>query len=135
MPPHYDLNLMRAFAALYRERNVTRAATLINISQPAMSALLARLRALFSDPLFVRDRYGMTPTEKSDHIFPALQQALLQLGDLVQTQSGFNPASATRRFKLSVNDYFEFTVLPRVIRRIRAEAPWSPWKHARLIRR
>lgn len=123
MLPSYDLNLMRAFVALYGERNVTRAAALMNISQPAMSGLLAKLRELFNDPLFVRDKRGIQPTEKSDQLFPQLQQALLALDNLVQAQTGFNPATANRKFELSVNDYFEFIVLPNLMQRLRQIAP------------
>ena len=117
---NYDLNLLRAFTALYSERNVTRAASLANISQPAMSNLLARLRDLFNDPLFIRDRYGISPTEKADQLFPGIQRSLQHLDTLVRAERVFEPATTRRQFALCVNDYFEFILLPTLIRRVRA---------------
>lgn len=58
----YDLNLLPVFLALMQERNVTRAAERLGITQPAMSNALGRLRDTMRDPLFVRERYGMKPT-------------------------------------------------------------------------
>ena len=62
----YDLNLLPVFVALMEERSVTRAAERLGMTQPALSNALARLRTTLRDPLFVRERYGIRPTEMAD---------------------------------------------------------------------
>lgn len=57
-----DLNLLPVFLALMEDRNVTRAAARLGITQPALSNALNRLRILLQDPLFIRERHGMRPT-------------------------------------------------------------------------
>ena len=71
-----DLNLLKAFEALLRERSVTRAAVTIGVSQPAMSHSLTRLRHLFGDELFVRLPHGMEPTPKAHEIGMLVEVAL-----------------------------------------------------------
>ncbi len=74
-----DLNLLVYLDALLRERNVTRAAAKLNLSQPAMSNGLRRLRTLFEDPILVRTSEGMTPTERALELAPAVQAVLLNI--------------------------------------------------------
>ncbi|KIE90190.1 putative transcriptional regulator [Actinobacillus pleuropneumoniae] len=62
-----DLNLLKAFDALLQERNVTKAAQRLSVTQPAMSAMLNRLRDSFGDPLFVRVQHGIEPTARAWH--------------------------------------------------------------------
>ena len=69
-----DLNLLVYLDALLRERNVTRAAQQLGISQPAMSNGLRRLRTLFGDPLLVRTSDGMTPTERAEELKPEVRR-------------------------------------------------------------
>lgn len=66
----YDLNLLRVFIALMEERSVTRAADRLGITQPALSNALNRLRESLQDPLFIRERYGMQPTQKAEALAP-----------------------------------------------------------------
>ena len=68
-----DLNLLVYLDVLLRERNVTRAAESLGISQPAMSNGLRRLRKLFSDPLLVRTSGGMNPTERAENLQPRVR--------------------------------------------------------------
>jgi len=119
----YDLNLLKAFDALYKERNVTRAAELINVSQPAMSAILARLRELFHDPLFIRDKFGMSPTEKARYIHPVLEKALSELDSVVFGEQELDLRNEKRTFSIAANDYFQMVILPRVLTCIREQAP------------
>lgn len=65
-----DLNLLRALDALIDERNVTRAAQRLSLTQPAVSGMLTRLRDYFDDPLFVRVPHGMVPTLRAQLTFP-----------------------------------------------------------------
>lgn len=118
-----DLNLMTAFEAMMLERHVSRAAGRIGLAQPSMSNALARLRALFDDPLFVRTGGMMKPTEKAELIAPLIKAALDSLRTAVNEGGRFDPAASTRAFTLSTTDYGEMLILPELMRRIRMEAP------------
>ncbi len=118
-----DLNLLVYLDALLRERNVTQAANQLNLSQPAMSNGLRRLRDLFDDPLLVRTSDGMTPTERALELEPLVRDILSKIDRAVQPNSDFDPASAERIFRIMASDYAESTLLPSVLSRLRNEAP------------
>ena len=118
-----DLNLLVYLDALLRERNVTQAAQQLNLSQPAMSNGLRRLRALFDDPLLVRTSEGMTPTERALELEPLVRDALTRIDRAVQPRAEFRPQAATGVFRIMASDYAESTLLPRVLQRLRVEAP------------
>ena len=118
-----DLNLLVYLDALLRERNVTQAAQQLNISQPAMSNGLRRLRTLFDDPLLVRTSEGMTPTERALELEPLVRDALSRIDRAVQPRSAFRPADAHGVFRIMASDYAESTLLPRVLGQLRDEAP------------
>ncbi len=119
----YDLNLLPVFVVLMEERNVTRAAERLGITQPALSNTLNRLRETMRDPLFVRERYGIRPTELAEEIAPAIAQALAKLDDVILGQQDFDPASAERLFTIAPNDYVEFVLVPAIVERLREVAP------------
>ena len=118
-----DLNLLVYLDVLLRERNVTRAAESLGISQPAMSNGLRRLRKLFSDPLLVRTSGGMSPTERAENLQPMIREVVTSIEKVVQPDRQFDAASADRVFRISVSDYSETTLLPHMLRRMRSEAP------------
>ena len=118
-----DLNLLVYLDVLLRERNVTRAAESLGISQPAMSNGLRRLRELFSDPLLVRTSGGMSPTERANNLQPEVRAVVASIEKVVQPDRQFDAASANRIFRISVSDYSESTLLPHMLRRMRLEAP------------
>ena len=118
-----DLNLLVYLDVLLRERNVTRAAESLGISQPAMSNGLRRLRKLFSDPLLVRTSGGMSPTERAENLQPKVREVVASIEKVVQPDRQFDAASADRVFRISVSDYSESTLLPNMLRRMRSEAP------------
>ncbi|WP_438951948.1 LysR substrate-binding domain-containing protein [Porticoccus sp.] len=118
-----DLNLLVYLDVLLKERNVTRAAENMGISQPAMSNGLRRLRDLFNDPLLVRTSDGMTPTERAEQLQPVVREVLASVEKAVAPRHQFNAASADRVFRISVSDYTESTLLPHLMRRLRSEAP------------
>src|SRR6266436_6638311 len=89
-----DFNLLVTLEALLTERNVTKAATRLHLSQPAVSAQLSRLRDLFDDPLLVPARRGMTPTAKALELLGPLRKALDQLRETLQTHKDFSPFKA-----------------------------------------
>ncbi len=118
-----DLNLLVYLDALLRERNVTQAANQLNLSQPAMSNGLRRLRDLFDDPLLVRTSDGMTPTERALELEPLVRDILSKVDRAVQPHTEFEPASSDRIFRIMASDYAESTLLPAVLGRLRNEAP------------
>jgi len=101
-----DLPLLISLDALLEERNVTRAAKRLNISQPALSTQLGRLRDLFDDPLLVPSQAGrgMVPTDRALAIQSRLHLALLDLQDAVASHAEFEPLTARRDFVVAVND-------------------------------
>ena len=118
-----DLNLLVYLDVLLRERNVTRAAESLGISQPAMSNGLRRLRKLFSDPLLVRTTGGMSPTERAENLQPEIREVVASIKKVIQPDRQFDAANADRVFRISVSDYSESTLLPHMLRRMRSEAP------------
>lgn len=116
-----DLNLLVVLEALVEERNVTRAARRIGLSQPAMSNALARLRRTFDDPLLVRTAQGMTPTPVAQALIVPVRQALTQLRAALEEKSVFDPTTATRTFHLLANDYAEITLVTPLLQTLRAE--------------
>lgn len=119
----YDLNLLPVFVALMEERNVTRAAERLGITQPALSNALGRLREMMRDPLFVRERYGMQPTQMAEDVAPAIAAALAALDQVVLGQQAFDPAKAERLFTIAPNSFVEFVLAPAVVARLREIAP------------
>jgi DNA-binding transcriptional LysR family regulator len=104
------------------ERNVTRAAERLGITQPALSNALNRLRDTLRDPLFIRERYGMRPTQLAEEMAPVVRTALAQFDELILGQQQFDPAEASRLFTLAPNSYAEFVLMPEVVARLRARA-------------
>ncbi|MGH1471225.1 MAG: LysR family transcriptional regulator [Cellvibrionaceae bacterium] len=118
-----DLNLLVYLDVLLRERNVTKAASQLGISQPAMSNGLRRLRQLFDDPLLVRTSEGMTPTERASQLAPMVREVLVNIEKAVQPQTAFDPSSSDRVFRIMASDYTESTLLPSLLRQLREQAP------------
>jgi len=118
-----DLNLFVIFDAIYRERNVTRAAAQLNLTQPAVSNALRRLRQSFDDPLFVRTPNGMSPTPVADGAIGDIRRALELMRNTVGAHSRFNPAKSQTIFHLGMNDLAEALLLPKLYESIRRDAP------------
>ena len=118
-----DLNLLLAFDALMTERNVTRAAQQLYISQPAMSHALNRLRQFFADPLLVRTPQGMMPSPRALKLHTAVRQALLLLEQQFGDEEQFIPAESSRRFVISTTDYVECVLIPPLISRLKQLNP------------
>ena len=118
-----DLNLLVYLDALLRERNVTQAANQLNLSQPAMSNGLRRLRELFNDPLLVRTSEGMTPTERALELEPVVREVLSKIDQAVQPRGEFEPDTAQRVFRIMASDYAESTLFPSVLGKLRTLAP------------
>jgi len=118
-----DLNLFVVFDTIYAERNLTRAADRLSITQPAVSNALARLRTNFKDPLFIRTSSGMQPTAFAESIAGRVGEALQSLQIAAQPAVFFNPAASDRRFQISMLDFNEASFLPLIGRALQTEAP------------
>jgi len=118
-----DLNLLVYLDVLLNKRNVTQAAEILGISQPAMSSALRRLRSLFADPLLIRTKDGMRPTERAEALQPQIREIVASIEMAVEPDKGFDPASADRVFRISVSDYSECTLMPPLLRRMHTIAP------------
>jgi DNA-binding transcriptional LysR family regulator len=118
-----DLNLLVAFEALMDERNVTRAAKRIGLSQPAMSNALARLRRTFDDSLLVRTSNGMAPTPAAQALIEPVRLALSQLRGILQEKPAFDPSATRHAFHVLANDYAEVILLAPLARQVRSAAP------------
>jgi DNA-binding transcriptional LysR family regulator len=114
---------LRCFITVAREGTVSRAASLLNLTQPAVSHALNRLRALFGDPLFVRSPRGMVPTSLAQDIAPNVRSILEQVEGVLRGGRAFDPAASTRQFVLGLSDYAAFVLLPRLTARLDQEAP------------
>lgn len=118
-----DLNLLVYLDVLLRERNVTKAAHQLSISQPAMSNALRRLRELLDDPILVRTSEGMTPTERAEELQPVIRQALSGLEKALQPQTPFETGTSDRVFRIMASDYAESALIPPLMSRLRDVAP------------
>ena len=117
------MNLLPVFVILMEERSVTRAAERMGITQPALSNSLNRLRETLRDPLFIRERYGMKPTELAEKIAPAIAEAVARLDEVFLGQQHFEPATATRQFTIAPNSYVELALVPAIVARLGKLAP------------
>ena len=118
-----DLNLLVAFQALLETRSVSRAAERLNLSQPAASAALARLRAYFGDELLVAHGKRMHPTAYAEKLLPDVDAVLEHVDALIASSSAFDPATSQRTFRLVASDYITVAVLAPLIGRLAQEAP------------
>src|SRR5258706_16043972 len=103
---NFDLNLLRVFDAMMAERNVTRAAQRVFLSQPAVSHALARLRREIGDPLFVRAGREMIPTARATELGPAVDPMLHQLA-LAIGKTRFDPRPSAAVFRVTIPDLLE----------------------------
>jgi len=118
-----DLNLLIYLDVLLREKNVTRAASQLNITQPAMSNGLKRLRTLFGDPILVRTSDGMVPTERARVLAPSIRKILLELEEALQGEEEFNELNSQRVFRIMASDYAASTLIPTLLRSLNKVAP------------
>ncbi len=118
-----DVNLLVALDALLQERQVTRAARRLGITQSAMSQSLQRLRELFEDPLLIRRGAVMVPSPFADGLRGPLREALRGLEATVSSRSRFDPATTERTFRLAAFDVYAINVVPRLSARLRESAP------------
>lgn len=120
-----DLNLLQTLDVLLSELNVTRAAQRLHLSQPSVSAQLARLRTLFEDPLLLPGPRGMLPTARAEALREPLRLALEALERAVAPPDAFNPANADMTWRIAATDYTASALVLPALNLIRAAAPQS----------
>lgn len=130
-----DLNLFVVLEAIYREGNITRAGQQLNLTQPAISHALKRLRDLLQDPLFVRQGAHMMPTPFTRNIIEQVRQALQILEVNLSQSHGFVPEDSRRSFHLSLWEYLEALILPSLLKRLASAAPGMSIMTSRVKRR
>lgn len=109
--------------ALVREKNVGRVATQLNLSQPAVSNALAKMRKILGDPLLIRTQQGMIPTARALEISIVVKNSLDALSSVIENSKKFDPKTSNRTFKLAMTDYMEWSVLPKLCELLPKVAP------------
>ena len=117
-----DLNLLKTFDALMDEGSVTRAAQRLMLTQPAVSAMLTRLRDYFDDPLFVRSQRGMVPTERAMTLAGPIKQVLADINLLLQPIH-FDPQTSKMTYTIAATDYALKAVIVPLMAELKKQAP------------
>lgn len=117
-----DLNLLKTLDALLDERSVTRAASRLSLTQPAVSGMLNRLRDYFDDPLFIRAPHGMVPTTRAEALAAPVKRILADIDVLLQPTE-FDPLSASLTFTVAATDYALRAVMVPFIAALKTRAP------------
>lgn len=118
-----DLNLLIPLNALLIERNVTKAADRLSVTQPSMSVSLAKLRRLFDDPLLVREGRGLVLTPFAESLRQPVQALLISTRSVLTSGRAFEPAHRQRTFTIVASDYAASVLLQPVLRELPADAP------------
>jgi len=118
-----DLNQLVSLQVLLDERHVTRSAEQLGITQPAMSASLARLRTLFGDQLLVRSPQGLMRTPRAEQLHEQLGRMMAIVEQITSTPVGFEPSTSQRSFSLIGTDFVEVILLPQLSAVLAKEAP------------
>lgn len=118
-----DTYLLRMLCLLVTERSVSRTALKLNQSQPAVSLALKRLRQILGDPLLVREKSGMVPTERALTLLSHAKGALAEIDRMTFSPESFDPQTSRYEFRVGAPDYLAPIFMAGVVERIRKEAP------------
>jgi DNA-binding transcriptional LysR family regulator len=118
-----DTYLLRVFTLLVTERSVSRVAVRLQQSQPAISVALKRLRLILGDPLLLRDKGGMVPTERALALLPHARIALAEIDGMIEPPGVFEPKTSTGTFRIGAPDYLAPVFMANVVERVRRDAP------------
>ncbi|SNS91745.1 DNA-binding transcriptional regulator, LysR family [Noviherbaspirillum humi] len=119
----FDLNLLTVALAIAEEKSVSRAAQRLELSQPAVSLALGKLRRRLGDELFVRTPGGMAPTPKAVGVIELARQVTQRVKEEVLQQKAFNPETSTTEFTIALSDIGEMVFLPKLLQRVQELAP------------
>jgi LysR family nod box-dependent transcriptional activator len=120
----FDLNLLRVLDVLLEEKNVTHAANRMFVSQPAMSGALQRMREFFNDQLLVRVGREMELTPHAQSLVAPVRELLHSIRTTLDIEPSFDPSASRQTFSLAMSDYAAFVLMPKVLRRLSAQAPY-----------
>ncbi len=118
-----DFNLYKTFREIYKEKNISKAAKKLGVSQPTVSFSLAKLRSIYQDSLFVQIAKVMEPTPLAEELAASINQGCEIFENTLREKINFDPATSTDTFKIGMSDYSETVILPPLIRYIETEAP------------
>jgi DNA-binding transcriptional LysR family regulator len=118
-----EIRLLHAFTVLMAERSVSRAGERLGLTQPAASRTLAKLRNAFGDPLLIRSRSGMVPTERAVELLAIAREVLASYERLTKPSEGFDYAHSPHGFVISAPEFAERLLVPPLFRRLHVEAP------------
>lgn len=118
-----DLNLLRVLVAIHDSGSVTGAAKRLKMSQPAVSAALARLRDSLADPLFIRQADGMAPTPRADALTSIAKEVLDAIDQGILRAPAFDPVTSDDEFVFCLSAIGEIVFLPKLVRHIHERAP------------
>lgn len=119
----YDIGMLRTFVLVYETSSVTLAAERLFISQPSVSYTLRKLRTHFGDVLFQRNGQRLEPTPVAEELYPRLRRLLESMDELMASSTSFHPSTSRRHFRLRMTDVGISGLLPRMLHRLRSEAP------------
>ena len=120
----FDLNLLRALDVLLEEQNITHAATRMNVTQPAMSAALQRMRDYFGDQLLIRVGREMKLTPLAQSLAGPVRALLTDIRQTLGVDPQFDPKTTRRDFTIAMSDYAAFVIMPKVLERLASTAPY-----------
>ncbi|EPS3386663.1 LysR family transcriptional regulator [Vibrio vulnificus] len=118
-----DLNLIPIFVAIFEEQNLSKAAARLDISQPAVSKALARLRDIYDEPLFHRSPSGVEPTSFAVDIYPAMLTAFKNFTSTLSASSEFEAKVSNRIFSIACVSVASYELMPQLLKQIRQHAP------------
>ena len=130
-----DLNLFTVFEAIYCEGNITKAASMLNLSQPAVSHSLSKLRAHFNDQLFIRHGNEMRPTPVANNVIADVREALQQLKVCLVQSKQFDPTISRNHFNISLHGAMEASYLPPLFQELKKIAPNIHLQSSRRVNR
>lgn len=113
-----DLNLLTVFDAIMTEEKLSKAGDRLGMTQPAVSAALARLRVTFNDELFLRSRQGMVPTPKANELIKPIRDALGIIRETLEASEDFDPQTSERTFRITMSDFGELTLMPHLLAKV-----------------
>lgn len=119
MVERIDIRQMRIFLYLVREKNVSRVAEILDISQQAVSGHLKKIREVFSSELFLRQSTGLQPTDYAYELAARFEKILLEIDEVFVTQP-FYPGTSSQTFRVIANEYAQLAIIPQVVKQLRA---------------
>jgi DNA-binding transcriptional LysR family regulator len=121
--PRVDAWSLHCVAVLVRESNVTRAGAALGLSQPATSAILAKLRVLFQDPLLVKSGSGMVPTPRAVELAGRAEKVLDELRGMISAEQALEPSQVEGTAAIAAMDLVRMLILPRLLEVLQRDAP------------